>query len=380
MKHELEKLIQLSKHYGSNKDYIIASGGNSSFKTEDYLWITASGSFLGKLEKSDILKLSRKQLAELKSKSYSSDPRQREEEVKNDLASSIAESVTGKRPSVETSLHDLIDYAYIIHTHPTLVNGLLCSNQAESKTKELFQEKALYIEYQDPGYTLFKRVEQGIQHYRREHNRDPQLIFIQNHGIFVNANSPEEIEKLYEMVQENIEKQIKIRPDVSKRSINKKITTILPTIRSMVSQEGLKFLKTRNNALIESYLEDEQTFKKIARPFTPDIVVFCKSHYLYVNEENDPDKILESVQKKLKSFQIEHVYPPKIILVKHLGIISVNEHEKSAEIVLDIYEDLIRISCYAENFGGQHFMNDREISFIEKWEAEKYRYEMAKGT
>ncbi|MFW6100607.1 MAG: SDR family NAD(P)-dependent oxidoreductase [Bacteroidota bacterium] len=379
MKQELDNLIQLSRYYGNNKNYVIASGGNSSFKNDDYLWITASGSFMGKLEESDLLKLSRKQLDQISSKTYSSDPQQREKEVKNDLIASIAESGTEKRPSVETSLHNLIEYPYIIHTHPTLVNGLLCSKQAETKTKKIFTDNALYIEYTDPGYTLFKQVEQGINSYRQQHNCDPKLIFIQNHGLFVSADSPEEISQLYDEVMNAIEKEVTNKPEASERPVSRNITEILPAIRMTLSQDDLKVLKIRNNSLIESYLEDEQQFQKIARPFTPDIIVFCKSHYLYINEENDPAKILETFQKKLKAFQEEHGQLPKIILIKHLGIISVDDQARSAETVLTIYEDLIKISCYSENFGGPNFMNDEQITFIENWEAEKYRHALAKG-
>jgi len=379
MANELENLIQLSRYYGNNKDYVIASGGNASFKTEDHLWITASGSFMGKLVESDLLKLSRKKLDEISSKNYNQEPQEREKEVKNDLVASIAESATDKRPSVETSLHNLIEYAYIIHTHPTLVNGLLCSKQAEAKTKELFQDKALYIEYTDPGYTLFKRIEQGIHNYRQQHNSDPKLIFIQNHGLFVSADTPDEIRHLYDEVMNSLENQVTHKPDTTERPVDRNITDILPAIRMMLSQHGLKVLKIRNNALIESYLQDEQTFQKISAPFTPDIIVFCKSHYLYINEENDPEKILKTFQKKLKAFQKDYGDLPKIILIKHLGIISVDDQARSAKTVLDIYEDLIKISHYSENFGGPNFMKEDQISFIENWEAEKYRHTLAKG-
>ena len=378
MQHELIILNQLSEHYGKNKNYIIASGGNSSYKTDDDLWITASGSFLGNLGKDDILKLSRKKLAKLRSKEYDSDPRLREEQIKDDLVSSMTDSVPGKRPSVETSLHDLIEYAYIIHTHPTLVNGLLCSNHAETMTKKLFGDlEAMYVRYYDPGYTLFRKIEEGLLQYRREQKQDPKLIFIQNHGIFVGSDSPDEIKELYNLVHERLENEIKIEPDLFPVSINDKASAILPAIQAMFSDKKLTYLKLRNNALIESFLESEQTFERISRPFTPDIIVFCKSHYLYIHEENNTVKILRAVQDGLQKFQHSYGYLPKIILVKHLGIISVDVHEKYSKIVLDIFEDLIKISCYSDNFGGPHFMNDQEILFIEEWEAEKFRHEAA---
>ena len=35
------------------------------------------------------------------------------------------------RPSVETSMHEIINYPFVVHTHPTLVNAITCANKAE---------------------------------------------------------------------------------------------------------------------------------------------------------------------------------------------------------------------------------------------------------
>ena len=378
MKTQPELLLELSRRFGTDKDYIIASGGNSSFKTADHLWITASGSFLGRLSESDLLKLSRAKLANLRSKTYETDSRQREIDVKNDLLSTMEDGFTGARPSVETSLHDLIEYPFVLHTHPTLVNGLLCSKKAEIMTRKIFGDVVLYIGYHDPGYTLFTKVQEGVEAYRRELGADPKIIFLQNHGIFVGGESPEEIIQLYKMVENEIGKEITKRPDISERPPGDLAESVLPGLQNIVSRYGAMFLKVRNNALIESYLEDEQSFAKISKPFTPDIIVFCKSHYLYVNRGNNPETILSALESEVGDFHAQYGYVPKVILVKNLGLISAADNETYSGIILDIFEDLMKISCYSDNFGGPNFMNAREISFIEDWEAEKYRYEMAR--
>ncbi len=43
MKPEIRELIEISRFYGSNKDYVIAGGGNTSFKDDKSIWIKASG-------------------------------------------------------------------------------------------------------------------------------------------------------------------------------------------------------------------------------------------------------------------------------------------------------------------------------------------------
>ena len=50
MKPEIKELIEISKFYGSNKDFVIAGGGNTSFKDDETIWIKASGQALADLE------------------------------------------------------------------------------------------------------------------------------------------------------------------------------------------------------------------------------------------------------------------------------------------------------------------------------------------
>jgi len=102
-----------------------------------------------------------------------------------------------KRPSVETSMHNVIGYAFVVHLHPTLVNGLMCAMDAEKELHRLFGEKALFVEYTDPGYLLFKKVAGKISDYRERYGEEPQVIWLQNHGIFVAADTTEEIKQIY---------------------------------------------------------------------------------------------------------------------------------------------------------------------------------------
>lgn len=74
-------------------------------------------------------------------KAYSEQPDEREEQVKNDLAA--ATLTKGRRPSVETSLHDAINWPFVVHLHPTVVNGLLCAQSMSKGRKAVRQENAL---------------------------------------------------------------------------------------------------------------------------------------------------------------------------------------------------------------------------------------------
>jgi len=132
MKPEINELIEISKYYGSNKDYVIAGGGNTSFKDNETIWIKASGSALSDLNEDGLVALNREKLHIISSAEYSDEPVIREVQVKEDLLRSITDKGKNKRPSVETSLHELIQYKFVVHIHPNLINGILCSRNAKS--------------------------------------------------------------------------------------------------------------------------------------------------------------------------------------------------------------------------------------------------------
>ena len=131
MEENIQDLFEISRFYGTNSEYVIAGGGNTSFKNKDNLWIKASGVSLADIQKEGFVCLSREKLKIISEKSYSNNSVEREEEVKKDLYNAIIDN-DGKRPSVETSLHELVDYQFVVHTHPTLVNSIMCSKNAKN--------------------------------------------------------------------------------------------------------------------------------------------------------------------------------------------------------------------------------------------------------
>ncbi len=172
---EIEKLVEVSRKYGGDSKYVIAGGGNTSFKTADRLWVKASGHALATITEDGFAVLDRTLLNPMGEKKYSSETAVREEQVKNDLAAACI--TKDRRPSVETSMHNCMEATYVVHLHPTLVNGLMCSKDAEKTCGELFPD-ALFIPYTDPGYTLFKKVYDKIMAYRKERGSDPKVIFL----------------------------------------------------------------------------------------------------------------------------------------------------------------------------------------------------------
>jgi rhamnose utilization protein RhaD (predicted bifunctional aldolase and dehydrogenase)/NAD(P)-dependent dehydrogenase (short-subunit alcohol dehydrogenase family) len=376
----IQDLITISQFYGRDSRFVIAGGGNTSYKNAEKIWVKASGSSLATITEDGFAVLDRAKLNLMSDKVYSTNAAEREEEVKNDLAA--ATITKGKRPSVETSMHNVIDFAFVVHMHPTLVNGLMCANNAQADLQKLFGAKALYIEYTDPGYVLFKKVEDAIKAFRAEDGAEPAVIWLQNHGIFVAANSIEEVKVLYNKILATLSEGVTPSHPLTifdePRATCSCTEQILPAVRMMLSKEGLKTLKVRKNALIKHFYDTEEAQAKIAKPFTPDAIVYCKSNYIFLNDE-DPEAVVAEAAKQIPAFTAKFGYQPKIFLIKGIGLIAAGDNAAQCDILLDVFEDAMKIAYYSESFGGPHPMTQAQIDFIDNWEVENYRRSVAAG-
>ncbi len=374
---ELENLVAISRKYGKDDRFVIAGGGNTSYKDAEKLWVKASGHALATIDEGGFAVLERSVLNTMGEKVYSSDTAQREEQVKNDLA--LACITKDRRPSVETSLHNCMGFAYIVHLHPTLVNGLMCSADAEKTCRELFPE-SLYIEYTDPGYTLFKKVYDRIQAYKNANGKEPQVIFLQNHGVFVGADTTEEIDAIYENILSAIAAKAETLPQ-GESEVSETVTDVIPAIRQILSRggRGLKTLKVTKDALVDIFIENEEAFAAVSVPFTPDIIVYCKSEYIFIDAASD-EEIVKEAEAKIEAFAAKRGFTPKVLLIKGIGLVAVGDHSKNAQIITDVFYDAMKVAFHAASFGGPHAMEPAWIDFIDNWEVENYRRKVAAGS
>ena len=364
---ELKELVEISNHYGKDPDYVIAGGGNTSWKNDDYLWIKASGTSLATITEDGFAKMNRKCLDRISEKKFNSDPLKRESQIKDELYNCNAGDKS-KRPSVETSLHNLINYSFVVHTHPALINSLMCGQNSRSETQRLFGNDVLYVQYTDPGYILFKLVEKRINEYKEKFNKEPKVIFLENHGAFVAANSVDEIKNIYNELEKKISENIK-DPLPNSNPIDHDLDQV---IKELSEKEG-KIIKGFNSDLVQYFVKDKESFDKVITAFTPDNIVYCKAHYLF------SEKNIESITEKYQEFEKEKGYYPKVIGVKNEGILFLEEDEKSVNTIIEVFEDMLKISFLSENFGGPRFMTKEQIEFIDNWEVENYRRKIAKS-
>ena len=103
---QLAALAAMSNQYGANPEYVLAGGGNTSFKSADRLWVKGSGTSLATIKPEDFVVLERPLLDAMWSKSYPENEEDREADVLKDMMYARVRG-ENRRPSVETLLHNL---------------------------------------------------------------------------------------------------------------------------------------------------------------------------------------------------------------------------------------------------------------------------------
>jgi rhamnose utilization protein RhaD (predicted bifunctional aldolase and dehydrogenase) len=237
--------------------------------------------------------------------------------------------------------------------------------------EQRFGKRALMVEYTDPGYILFKLLQERITDHRASYGSVPQIIFLQNHGVFVGADSLEEIKELYQEIDKKISEGNDFSLPSSECSVDQ--SPVSEAISVYFSSRSLLSTSVECE-LISYFTRDRHMMDKVSKPFSPDIIVYCKSRYLLL--EHNVKAV--DVKGLIEQFESKNGYYPKVILQEGGGLTLVEESEKSLQIVEEVYLDLVKISYLSEQFGGPHFMSPEQISFIDNWEVEHYRRKVAK--
>jgi rhamnose utilization protein RhaD (predicted bifunctional aldolase and dehydrogenase) len=376
----LQELAEISRLYGANPDYVIAGGGNTSFKDKDFLYIKASGTSLADSRPGDFVKMDRAALARIWKKTYPSDADAREAAVLADMMAARAPGEENKRPSVETLLHDILPFAFVVHTHPSLVNGVTCAQNGEASVRELFTGGSLWIPSTNPGYILSRVVKDAMDRYRAEKGKAPDSIFLQNHGIFAGADTTAGVNALYDRIMSAIAGKVKRKPDLSGRlssfGNSDSLGRELLAAAAKISGHAQWFIKFERNTELVRFTAGEDAFKNVSQAFSPDHIVYAGSDPLFRN--NSTAGNAAALEEALRRHVEKTGVFPKTMAVEGLGIFGLGGSEKAAANAVELFNDAVKVAVYTENFGGPRFMSPEQTAFINNWEVERYRSNVAR--
>ena len=351
-------LAAMSNRYGSDPSFVLAGGGNTSYKEDGVLYVKGSGTALATIKAAEFVRMDRDKLELIRQKKYPEDESEREAAVLADMMAARLPGET-RRPSVETLLHDLFPYAFVLHVHPALVNGLTCSKEGERIAKELFPD-AVWIENSKPGYCLADLCRERLAGRRSADGRFPQVVFLQNHGVFYAADTVAEIDLLAAGVTEKLGEMIKKEPDDSDAEVDlTRAAAVAPVIRMLYGEGSPASVRfERQKSLLE--------YDPLTGSLSPDHIVYCKASPLIVSDGDD-------IPAAFAAYREKNGYKPKIVYYRGLGAFCCGNTYKESLIASEVFFDAVKITVYAESFGGVSPMPGWLESFIVNWEVESYR-------
>ena len=336
----IEKLKDLSVKIGLNNRFIQASGGNTSFKIGNKIWVKASGKQLKDANKEDIFVC-----LENKEKHYCF--------IDLDI-NNIQLKPVGINPlkaSIETLLHAIMPYSFVVHSHPLdIIRETVIVDNYENISKLMFGFKWTVVDYIKPGEELAREVFYKIK------NKDIDVVILSNHGLIVGGDNATEV----------LQKHGAIIKRFSRRSRKeKKIDS-----KKIIEIQSLLIKKTSINwriprfELIHSLATDDWSFKLATmNPLYPDHLVFCDKLACCINYE-DLDNIseIELVNKKY-------------LIIKNIGVFLNGKSSFATEEMLEA-QAYINLSIPKETMVKT--LSNIECSDLQSWDAEKYRLELMK--
>ncbi|MBN2858771.1 MAG: class II aldolase [Sphaerochaetaceae bacterium] len=365
----IANLLNLSHEYGADERFVLLGGGNTSVKDGDTLYVKASGYSLGSIGAEGFVKMSLKALSKMWDADLPDDESEREKAILQMMMDAREEGEIA-RPSVEALLHALLPERYVVHLHPAIINGLTCSRSADKGVKTYFPD-ALWVPITNPGFTLATVIRRLQEKYLREHGESANVIFLQNHGVFISADTADGIRASYDAIMETLSRALVRRPDFSRVNYPESDVEIIREALSSVlpSDEGWSFMVNRE---LTHYLESYERSYPIRSSYTPDHIVYSGVAPLWV-----PTSVLLSqdtageLATLIEDFKQKHGVLPKVILVERLGAFA------NSSRALTLFVDTIKVAVFTESFGGPLFMEQQYIDFIRDWEVENYRAKVA---
>ena len=375
MQQKLEAIAELSRLYGSDSKYVFLGGGNTSVKSEDALYIKPSGKALAVMQAEDFLKIDRVALrkvfaAQLPPKAADNAPaaeRQaidnaREEIAKNFLAAAVRPLGAG-RPSVETPVHEVFDWTYVVHLHPAFVNGMTCAKNGKAACAEIFPD-ALWLDFCDPGITLALQVKDALDAFKAANGVVPHVFFLGNHGVFVGADNADEIKAIYDDMTAKLKARytaagINVEEDEIAPMATEDVEELAPKLRTLLAPSD------KARAIVTAVGQ----CKAFGGPLTPDHIVYAKT-FAYAGEAD---------KAAFDAFAAKNGYLPKVVEIEGKGTFAVGDTLKSANAAAVALKNALFIEKLTAAFGGPKYLAEKSYKFIENWEVESYRRKVSVG-
>lgn len=397
-------LIGRSRRLGSDPRNTNFAGGNTSAKgaledpvtREDVevMWVKGSGGDLGTLTESGLAVLRLDRLRSLVDVFPG-------EEAEDDMVAALDYCLHGNggaAPSIDTSMHGLIEMAHVDHLHPDSGIAFATAIDGPELTQRCFGDSVIWVPWRRPGFVL------GME-LSRIQRENPQAIgcILGGHGITAwgadstecEANSLRIIRTAEEYISENGHREPfgQILPGyepldlVDRHAIAARLA---PVLRGMASHD---------RRMVGHYVDSEVVLDFLAREKHPDLArlgTSCPDHFLRTKVRplvfdlpatSPVDEMITRLQDLHAEYRTEYTEyyqrwagadsppmrgaDPAIILIPGIGMFSFGANKQTARVAGEFFVNAINVMRGAEAVSRYQPIPEHEKFRIEYWQLEE---------
>jgi rhamnulose-1-phosphate aldolase/alcohol dehydrogenase len=397
-------LIARSNRLGSDPKITNYAGGNTSAKGADIdpvtgepvelLWVKGSGGDLGTLTPSGLAVLRLDRFRALQNVYPGVD---REDEMIAAFDFTL-HGKGGAAPSIDTSMHALVDAAHVDHLHPDAGIAIATAADGEKLTKKIYGKKVVWVPWRRPGFQLGLDIA-AI----KEHNPDAIGCILGGHGITAWGDTSTECEANSRWIIDTAQAYIDARGSKNPfgRAIAKnaalpeperhaKAAALAATIRGIASQD---------KPMVGHFTDDPRVLEFLGSANAPKLAALgtsCPDHFLRTKVKPllldlPAGATIEDSIARLKALHEEYradytAYyekyatadspamrgaDPAIVLIPGVGMFSYGASKQTARVAGEFYLNAVNVMRGAEALSHYRPISDAEKFRIEYWALEE---------
>jgi len=404
---ELAQLIYLSNLVGSDPTLTQPGGGNSSLKRREIdfagrpvevLRVKGSGTDLRTIGAAGFAGLRSADLAELQGRAKMTD-----EEMMAFMRASMLDA-REPAPSVETPLHSVLPYRFIVHTHDYASQALTDTPRPRELVGEALGTAASYIDYVRPGFPLARAVmDLGAP------PAEARGLVLGRHGLIAWGDTAKDCYLNLVALISDAETYLSrhrgttvffepLRDELTPAERRARASVVLPVLRAALAprpalpgvapKAPILHLDDSPEAL--AFVGSSRALALSARGMsTPEHILRCGRAPLVLPEGRPLGTIQEAatvIGEAMKGYTAAHeaAYErhralagplmldasPRVVLAPGLGLITAMKDKANALVGNACYRHVMRVMEASEALGGFRFLDEADAVEFEYWPLE----------
>ncbi len=395
----LDLLVYRSHLLGADRAVCNIYGGNTGSKTIEHdfrgnavrtLWVKGSGSDLATMKRKDFAGLRMDDIELLFAREMMTD---------EEMTAYLSQTLVGlnmPRQSIETLLHGFIPAAHTDHTHPDAVISLACSPNGKKWMREIYGDRAAWVDYIRPGFKLSKQIATAVRE-----NPKIECVVMGKHGLVTWGDEPKAtydhtiaiIQQAEDFIAHRAQGKrlfgsinVKEMDAAARREIAEQVMPILRgtagTPRSLLHFDDAPDVLDFVNA------EHAKNLSAVGAA-CPDHLVHTKRTPMFVewdgeNVQSLISNVIEEMAEYVDGYErYFHAHKtegdkmfnpvPRVVLIPGVGMISTGKDAQLAQVSADLYHRAINVMGGSNALDVFESLSPSEAYAIEYWPLELYK-------